>query len=207
MRPDFVGLQEVDQGVGRSESVNQPSELAKRLKMDAAFGSFMSYGGGEYGLAILSRRPIKSARALRLLNGNEPRVALFVDVVLPDGQAVTLVNVHFDWVDDDGFRFAQATQLAGVLKTLQTPYVLLGDFNDEPGSRTIRLFQGLAAEAKKPSADRFTFSSIRPEKEIDFIFAGPADRWKIGAAKVQDVAIVSDHRPVIAALTLKPTAP
>lgn len=203
VRPDFVGLQEVDLGVKRSDSVNQPRELGRKLKMDAAFGSFMAYDGGDYGLAVLSKHPIKAARALRLKEGNEPRVALLADVMLPDGRAITLVNVHFDWVGDDGFRFTQANELAGVLGTLQTPYILLGDFNDEPGSRTIKLFQSIAVEARKPLTSRFTFSSIKPAKEIDFIFASPAENWKVGSASVLDVPVVSDHRPVKADLTLK----
>lgn len=201
--PDFVGLQEVDKEVGRSESVNQPSVLGKKLGMDAAFGSFMDFDGGEYGLAVLSKHPLRSARSLRLPAGNEPRVALFAEAVLPDGQTITLVNVHFDWVDDDGFRFSQASHLAEVLKSLKTPFVLLGDFNDEPGSRTIKLFRSMAQEAKKPSGDHFTFSSIKPEKEIDFIFASPAARWKVGTAKVLNVPVVSDHRPVEAELILR----
>ena len=203
LRPDFVGLQEVDQSAKRSGGVNQPQALGRSLSMNAAFGSFMDYDGGQYGLAVMSRFPIKSARAIRLPDGNEPRVALLAEALLPSGRVVTVVNVHFDWVDDDGFRFAQASRLASALGQLTTPYILLGDFNDQPGSRTIKLFQRMAVEAKKPASNRLTFSSITPEVEIDFIFAAPSNAWKVGAAKVIDLPQVSDHRPVLAELVLK----
>ena len=45
-------------------------------------------------------------------------------------------NVSFDWVEDDKFRFMQAETLAEYLDTLTLPYLLIGDFNDPPNSRT-----------------------------------------------------------------------
>lgn len=201
--PDIVGLQEVDLGVERSERVNQPRELGRQLGMHAAFGAFMDYGGGRYGMAILSRYPLVNVRALPLPVGNEPRVALVAEVRLPNEEVLTVVNVHFDWVEDDGFRFAQASALADHLRTLTTPFVLLGDFNDGPDSRTLRLFGTLAKEATKPNADRFTFSSTKPESEIDFIFTSPADRWTAKGTRVVTEPVASDHRPVFTQLTLR----
>jgi len=204
-RPDIVGLQEVDLDVTRSGNQNQPQELGRRLGMHAAFGKFMDLQGGQYGMAILSRFPIRNVRNIELPVGNEPRVALAVEVQLPTGEALTIVNVHFDWVDDDRFRFAQASALANELRRIKTPYVLLGDFNDGPESRTLGLFRSLAGEATKPRSDRYTFSSVRPEKEIDFIFASPANRWQAQSVKVITEPLASDHRPVFAELLLRPS--
>lgn len=202
-KADIIGLQEVDLNCRRSGSINQPRELGRKLNMHAAFGAFMDYDGGQYGMAILSRYPLVNTQSVRLPNGNEPRVALQAEVRLPNGDSLVVVNVHFDWVDDDKFRYAQASFLADHLKKLDKPYILLGDFNDQPGSRTIKLFQSLAVEADKPEHNRLTFSSIKPEVEIDFIFAAPAARWKVGRANVLDVPVVSDHRPVVTDLILK----
>lgn len=204
LAPDLVGLQEVDSAVRRSGGVDEAAALGASLGMRHAFGAFMDYQGGRYGMGILSRFPIVRARTVELPLGNEPRVALAAEVRLPGGRALTVVNVHFDWVADDGFRFAQATRLAAFLDSLATPYVLLGDFNDEPGSRTLALFQRRATEARKPAGDRFTFSSTEPAKEIDFIFASPARAWRVGEARVVDERVASDHRPVVAVLRLLP---
>lgn len=203
MRPDVIGLQEVDRGCKRSRSVDQPKFFGAALDMESAFGSFMDYDGGQYGLAILSRYPIESREVVRLPSGNEPRVALVVTIRLPNGTAVTAVNLHFDWVKDDKFRFAQAERLNEYLEGLKTPYVLLGDFNDSKGSRTLDLLSEGRLEAAKPQSDRLTFSSIKPEKEIDFIFASPPSQWRCGWCRVLDGKVTSDHRPVLATMTLR----
>jgi endonuclease/exonuclease/phosphatase family metal-dependent hydrolase len=135
-----------------------------------------------------------------LPEGNEPRVALSVDVRLPDDVPVTVVNVHFDWVKDDRFRFAQAETLAKYLDALEAPYILLGDFNDMPGSRTLALFTSRAGEAVKPEGDRLTFSATDPRREIDFIFFAPAAAWRARDVRVIDERVASDHRPVLAVL-------
>ena len=151
LAPDIVGLQEVDRDVRRSGSVDEAATIGAMLGMSHAFGAFMPYEGGEYGLAILSRFPITRATAIRLPDGNEPRVALAAELRLPDGRAVMVINVHFDWVSNDSFRLRQATALTTVLDTLRMPYVLLGDFNDEPGSRTLGLFTARCLLYTSPS--------------------------------------------------------
>lgn len=200
LTPDVVALQEVDHRVTRSDVVAQADSLGRLLGMQAAFGAFMNYQGGEYGMAILSRHPIARVFPIRLPDGNEPRIALLVDIALPGGDTISVVNVHFDWVGNDTLRFAQASALTHVLDTLRTPYILLGDFNDEPGSRTIRLFASRARELKKSESDHFTFSATEPTKEIDFIFAAPASVWREATTRVIHEPVASDHRPIFTTL-------
>ncbi|GMV22659.1 MAG: hypothetical protein AMXMBFR57_26080 [Acidimicrobiia bacterium] len=199
LRPDIVGLQEVDDMATRSGGVPEAAHLGRRLGLHDAFGRFMDFQGGAYGLAILTRYPIRRTESLRLPDGNEPRVALVVEVDGPAGP-LTIVNVHFDWVRDDGFRFAQADTVARFLDTLKTPYILLGDFNDVPESRALALFKARATEAAKPPADRFTFSSTQPEREIDFIFYAPSAAFAAREVRVINEPVASDHRPVLAVL-------
>ncbi len=205
LQADFVGLQEVDRHVQRSGATDQSVELGKQLAMQNAFGSFMQFQGGEYGLAVLSKYPITQSKAVELPEGNEPRVALLAEIALPSGESVMLVNVHFDWVEDDRFRFAQAQRLRKQLDELTMPYILLGDFNDQSDSRTVKLLSEGAIEAKKPLQDRLTFSSLDPSIEIDFIFAAPPSRWRVDRVQVIDEPVASDHRPVLAELTLMPS--
>ncbi|MCD0460085.1 endonuclease/exonuclease/phosphatase family protein [Roseiconus lacunae] len=204
LSPDFVGLQEVDEKTQRSGEVDQAAELGRQLGMHHSFAPFMDYDGGRYGLAILSRHPIRQSKIIELPKGNEPRVALAVDVELPDGQLITLVNLHFDWVRNDGFRFAQAKRLKQALTELTTPYILLGDFNDQPNSRTLELLGRGMTEADKPQDDSFTYSASKPSIEIDFIFVAPPTRWSIEHVDVVDEPIASDHRPVSAKIQLRP---
>ncbi len=204
LEADVIALQEIDERAGRSGGVNQAWELGRRLGMHAAFGPFMDFDGGRYGMAVLSRFPIRRVRAVPLPDGHEPRVALAVEVRGPDGRALTIVNVHFDWVADDRFRRAQAEATAAFLRTLRTPFILLGDFNDEPGSPTLAAFDGLAREADKPADARLTWPAADPEVEIDFVLAGPPERWAPRRVRVIPETRATDHRPVVADLELRP---
>lgn len=196
LNPAVIGLQEVDTRVDRSDGVAQADSLASLLGMRAAFGSFFDYQGGQYGMAILSGYPIVRVNPIRLPDGNEPRIALQVDLVLPPNDTISVFNVHFDWVSNDTLRYAQARVLADVLDTTPRPYILLGDFNDEPESRTLALFRARAQNASKPVTDHFTFSSTEPVKEIDFVFTAPSASWAVQAVEVIAEPVASDHRPV-----------
>ena len=200
LSPDIVGLQEVDDSAKRTNGVKQAARLGELLGMRHAFGKFMDFQGGAYGLAMLSKFPIVEETVIRLPDGNEPRVALAVRVQPSGGAAFTVITVHFDWVDDDAFRFAQAETLAKRLDGWPGPYVLLGDFNDLPDSRTLALFRSRATEAKKPAGASFTFSSTKPEKEIDYLFFAPATAFAAREVRVIDEPVASDHRPVLAVL-------
>jgi endonuclease/exonuclease/phosphatase family metal-dependent hydrolase len=202
LSPDLVGLQEVDRGAERSGGTDQAAELGARLGLHAVFGAFMDYQGGAYGMAILSRFPPIRSWSIPLPEGNEPRIALAVAVSPAPGDTLVLVNVHFDWVADDRYRLAQARALASVLDTLSHPHLLVGDLNDEPGSPTVELFRRRMREAEKPPGERFTFVSerTRREREIDYIFAAPAEAWRIREVRVVPESRASDHRPVLAVL-------
>jgi endonuclease/exonuclease/phosphatase family metal-dependent hydrolase len=204
LRPDLVGLQEVDDRATRSGGVPQAERLGGLLGLRHAFGKFMDFQGGAYGLAILSRHPIVGATPIALPDGNEPRVALLTEIRLPDGSTMAAINVHFDWVRDDGFRYAQASTLAKRLETIGLPYVLLGDFNDVPESRTLALFHARATEAAKPAGANLTFSSTKPAREIDYVFFAPAGAFRAREVRVIDERVASDHRPVLAVLERTP---
>ena len=208
---DIIALQEVDEFVSRSGGIDQAKWLGEKLGMESAFGSFMDFQGGRYGLAILSKFPIEHSEIWRLADGNEPRVALAVRIRPTFGNStalntpITFVVVHFDWVGDDAFRFTQASQTIEHIQSLDsiTPWVVLGDFNDTPTSRTMQAFFDIGKNAVKRAGESMTFPANAPNKEIDFIIAGPPVRWKNVKSVVVDEPMASDHLPVAATLTLR----
>ena len=202
LNADVIALQEVDDQARRSGGVDQASWLAERLGMHAAYGAFMDFQGGRYGLAILSRRPILSHESWRLPEGNEPRVALATRIETDAGEVITAVAVHFDWVKDDVFRYAQALETLRQIQTLDTPWIVFGDFNDVPDSRTMNAFRKVAGNARKPSDSSATFPADEPTIEIDYILSGPSSSWSPTSATVIKESIASDHRPVVAELNL-----
>lgn len=214
-RPDLVALQEVDENCRRSGGVDQAQWFGEKLSMHHAFVPFMDYDGGRYGMAVLSRFPITAVEALPLPEGREPRVALVATVKLPGEQTLKMINVHFDYISDDEVRFEQAKKVRAAIVSGSDPAILLGDFNDQPHSRTLGLFEEEFVEAKKPEGDRLTYASDDPKREIDFLFAYPAAgestgkassesfAWQIDQVEVIDEPVASDHRPVLSVLRLQ----
>jgi endonuclease/exonuclease/phosphatase family metal-dependent hydrolase len=56
---DLVLLQEVDRNTQRSGPTDQPAVLARLTGYSVAFGRTIGFQGGDYGIALLSRWPIR----------------------------------------------------------------------------------------------------------------------------------------------------
>jgi endonuclease/exonuclease/phosphatase family metal-dependent hydrolase len=196
--PDLVALQEVDSRTERTGRVDQAAELGRMAGMDWAFGSFMDYQGGEYGMAVLSALPIVDSTNHRLPEGPEPRSSLAVRVQLRgDAGELIFAGIHFYRTAEE--RMAQARRLLEVLEPEEGPVILAGDFNSTPDSEVMALIGETFAIPDK-GEDHFTFSSDRPEREIDFIVYRPADRFAVVESRVIDEPVASDHRPVFLVL-------
>ncbi len=195
LNPDVVALQEIDVDVTRSGKVDEPAELSRLAGLPHhAFGPFFDYLGGQYGMAILSRGAFLQQRNHRLPDGAEPRTSLAVTVAGENGQALFgLANVHFYRTEQE--RLAQANELLARIKDQSLPTIIAGDFNSTPGSAVLDLFAGQWTVPDK-GVDRFTFSSDRPNREIDFIMYRPGDAFRVLDIDVIQEPVVSDHRPV-----------
>lgn len=198
--PDLVALQEIDNNASRTAGVDQAATLGSLTGMHHAFAPFMDFQGGEYGLAVLSKHPIVSARVIGLPPGrHEPRAALAVEVAPAGKPRLTIVCLHFDWLEGDAERFAQAEALLAALDS-EAGVILAGDFNDTPGSRTIRAFEDAGFAIARPAAGSgFTFPADSPNKRIDFVMYRPAFAF-VGGVRVLGEEVASDHRPVLAVL-------
>ncbi|MBK1827461.1 endonuclease/exonuclease/phosphatase family protein [Haloferula rosea] len=195
-KPDLVALQEVDNRCGRSGKVDQAAELGRLLGMQSVFGKAMDFGGGGYGLAVLSKLPIKGQKVHRLPGGGEPRIAFEVMIGHPEGN-FSFVNVHLDHQGEERQRL-QAEELDRQLKGVRS-VILCGDFNADPSSKTMKVFEKWELVPKKGA--RFTQPAGAPTVEIDHVllrgFQSPM------GARVIEEAVASDHRPL--ALTVEPS--
>jgi endonuclease/exonuclease/phosphatase family metal-dependent hydrolase len=190
---DLIALQEVDSVCARSGSINQAAELGQMLGMNHAFGRFMAYDGGSYGMAVLSRFPILDIHRHHLPEGAEPRCALEVVVELPGKQRLSFVSIHHDWTKED-LRIPQVKALINALETRQHPIILAGDFNTLRSAPSFDLLQaaGFLLDENKPA----TFPAQEPTQEIDYVLL----RGFAKAARVTVVkeSMASDHRPIYA---------
>lgn len=204
---DVAMLQEVDRGTTRSGKVDQVARLAALTGFHAAFGKTLSFQGGDYGIAVLSRREIVSDTLLRLpVNppqersgaGYEPRGALRATIATALGRAHVL-NTHIDASREDTYRLQEARELLRISAELgaANDIVLLGgDLNAEPQSAVISLF---TAAGWKDSwscgrGNGFSFPAKAPVKRIDYLMLPPTLRCRTATVMVTEA---SDHRPVI----------
>ncbi|MCA9214688.1 MAG: DUF3472 domain-containing protein [Planctomycetales bacterium] len=200
LNPDVVALQEIDNKATRSGNVDEAKRLAELTGLKHhAFGRFMDFDGGKYGMAVISRYPLTDVTDLRLPDGAEPRTSLIATVGMP--QPFRLASVHFYATEEQ--RLAQAKTLLGFLGDHQDiPCVVAGDFNSKPDSPVLKLFSDWNIPPK--GDDHLTFSSDNPRIEIDFIMHRPDTAFIVREIDVIDEPVASDHRPVTVDLSVVP---
>ena len=194
--PDIVALQEVDCGRERSGRVDQAHELAQRLAMDMVFVPNIEWSESErYGIATLTRLPIKSTRQLRLPqhHKSEPRSSLITLLGWED-HVLEMINTHLSTLFRE--RPGQVATIAAEMGT--EALIIAGDFNMTPWSPAYKvLARGLH------SATRFarTWPAPAPLIPLDHIlYRGEvevvrAQAWLGGPARM-----ASDHLPVVVEL-------
>ncbi len=194
---DVLAVQEVDLGCRRSGGVDQAAELARETGMSSCFGPAIAFQGGLYGHLVLSRLPIASWHAIPL-PGDEPRCLLAVDVQWA-GSVVRVCATHLDL--EPSQRQRSLPVLRQVAERRAVPFVLAGDFNSTPDSA---LIQDLATAWQNTASltGPATYPADAPSQRIDYVFAGPAGRWRRRSTAVVAEAVASDHRPVRVELEL-----
>jgi len=204
-RPDLVGLQEVDRGVERTQRIDEIAELAKLTHMDYAFAFNLKYQGGQYGVAILSRYPIRSFDHRLYKNTREAERRGFIRAeVNVAGQTVNFVTTHLDYQYEDG-RVFEAEQLLDALKDVKGPLIVVGDFNDIPAGGAYKLMSDQFADAwieSGVSDQGLSYPADKPAKRIDYILSRRTDHIRTKKAWTVST-LASDHVPVVADLELK----
>lgn len=206
-QPDLVALQEVDVNTSRSGStLHQAEELGKRTGMIAYFGKAIDYGGGAYGVAILSKYPLSDMKNMALptaeVTGGEHRTLAMATITFPTGKKIVFASTHLDAQSNDTNRVLQMNRIVELLKQEQLPVVIAGDFNAVPGTPVINTLDSYLTRSCI-NACGFTIPVVNPNKTIDFIAFAPADRFNVLAHQVIDEKYASDHLPVRAVLKLK----
>lgn len=121
--PDLVALQEVDRFTDRSgKDLDQAKELAELTGMHHYFAKALNRSNGEYGVAILSKFPIKisSKHSLPGAAGGEAelRVIGLIEVELEGKKKLYFGSTHFDHLNDKN-RLEQAKELISFLAPYQ----------------------------------------------------------------------------------------
>ncbi|MFC2074649.1 endonuclease/exonuclease/phosphatase family protein [Bdellovibrionota bacterium] len=190
---DIILLQEVDQGMARTENKDVATEISSALNMHYAFvPQHLELSKGKerleeeipgedeksiHGIAILSRYKIKKAWSWVLHECDssehtfqlEPRIgrkrALAVQVEI-NGKTFTFVNVHLSVFTIPKCRLMQAKKLTEGLKDIDGPILIGGDFNTTAfrrGSKVNELYE--AVRFLFADVDKFIHSITHPENK------------------------------------------
>lgn len=193
---DLIGLQEVDAGVARSGGIDQAATIARALDRVHAFAASFALDGGDYGLAALSRWPIREAHTHALPSIGEARSLLVATVDAPDG------TVHFA-VTHLGLDPSERTEQVGAIVELLADLprvILVGDFNaghDEAALAPL-LQRMVDAATRLGVAPLRTYPAHAPTIGIDHVFTGTD--WPAPTSIHAVESDASDHLPVLAQL-------
>jgi endonuclease/exonuclease/phosphatase family metal-dependent hydrolase len=211
---DVALFQEVDRNTTRSGRVDQIAELARLTGFHGALGKSLSYQGGDYGIAVFSRWPLRSDSTIALSipamparsgGSTEPRVAQHAVIAAPGGH-LDVLNTHLDASGTDQVRLQEAAVLTAATTALRargTGVLLVGgDFNATPDSEVharVRAAGLTDAWLTCGEGNALTYPAGAPIKRIDYLFiAGPV---RCTSARVID-SDASDHRGVLFTLVI-----
>lgn len=200
-KADLAAIQEVDVNVKRTGSVDQAAELAKLTGMNYYFAKGINLQGGEYGILILSKFPIKDSFRIELPNpAKEQRVLAGVQVELPNKKEIVFLNTNLGGLQVD--RIPQAESIIATSMATDLPIILAGDFGATPVAPEINaLDQHFMRTCPTENCDK-THPANAPTRAISHIMYRSKDQFKTLSHKVIDEGsyYASDQRPVFAEL-------
>ena len=194
VQPDVLGLVEVDGGSFRTGRLSQAEWIAEQLGYH--FVSETKYGLASVakrlpllrtqGNAILSRMPIISHRFHFFDEG----VKRLVIQVCTEYLTVFLVHLSLTYRN----RQYQFERLYRLIRQVDRPVILAGDFNVLWGKRELELFLGATGLVSANPEKKPSFPSRAPKRELDFILHSP--ELRVVHFQIPPV-LYSDHAPLI----------
>lgn len=188
-KPEVVALQELDSATKRSNGKVCIDELARATGMNASYASAIKFGGGSYGIGLLSKQQPLATKVVELESRGEARRLLVVEF-----EKYVVCSTHFPLNAED--REASVKIICDALQEYSKPLFLAGDMNchstSPEQSELIQKFTVLNNPCEG------TYPSINPEECIDFIYSLNNEHiYKVRENKVLDAdSIASDHLPL-----------
>jgi len=185
VKPDIVAVQELD-SVTRRYPDYVLGELAERCGMNAYYGPAISFGGGKYGVGILTRKPALSVKQYALPCHSEPRALLIVEM-----EDYYFACTHLSLHAED--RMTSMGIIKDIVSKLDKPVFLAGDLNAEPGDPEIQKLAEFCTIHSR--TDKPTWDAANPTVCIDYIVSYGCNA-KCKKAKIIKEKKASDHRPI-----------
>ncbi len=216
LAPDVVCLQEVREVPGRIP--NQAQTLARGLGWPSCtFEPAQAWGGGDEGVAVISRLPLleRRARELPYSEGRSRRVCLGACLGAPSGP-FWVYTTHLAFRLTDGalreLQVEAVDRFIGEVPSPEAAVLLAGDFNAVPEADEIRFLRGLTSIGGRrtyyqdayaqhhPGAQGHTWCRenpytaplrwLEPDRRLDYIFVSPMNGK--GRGRILGCRIVCD---------------
>ncbi|CAF3587420.1 unnamed protein product [Rotaria sp. Silwood1] len=211
VQPDLIALQEVDKFTYRSGTeIDQSYELARLTGLShSVFVNSMDFSGGQYGDAILSRYAFDTVQLFHL-DGRcqgETRSLGIISMKITDEYRLYFGVTHLEH-EVNILREAQTKEVIELYRRIvpdKEPFILAGDFNDSPTSRTVELLLtdgGLQLPCDKCPT---TYPADHPTETIDYIFlnAKAMEIFEVKSYRTMNDEKSSDHLPLVMELRRK----
>ena len=210
-QPDFVGMQEVDRFTHRSGSeIDQSFELARHTHFShKLYIPSMNFQEGQYGNAILSRHDFDIIVLAHLDGGDEgePRSMGIVSFKIGNEEQLFFGVIHLEH-EIASLREAQVKETIEIYRRTELenrPFILAGDFNDEPTSPAVQLLLTEGGFRLPCEQCPKTYPSDNPTMTIDYIFMNQKamEMFEVTSYRTSNINISSDHLPLIIELKRK----
>ncbi|WP_129595982.1 endonuclease/exonuclease/phosphatase family protein [Anaerophilus nitritogenes] len=184
----IMALQEINENNKRGYQV---STIYKNFLCDHAFAPNVKIGDGYYGVATFSFLEFLKKKHIPLPSKKEQRGMLHTLLKIGN-KKLNILNVHLGLNEKE--REKQFSYIEKYIKTLDEPFILLGDFNTSNPKFNVPMIDAATKFHKEYQ------STLMPlNKRIDYIFLSPS-------IELIDYNVVpvkfSDHYPVYAEILI-----
>lgn len=193
---DVVALQEVDRATERSQGIELHEAIGEKSGLPYRyFIPFRAFRGGEYGMAILSRHPIRKAETVPLQTRLAKRGNVCGYCVLDvEGTPVTVFDAHLscDSPEENTECLERLEAVLSQYRIQHGPFLCCGDFN-----ASFEKVESFFPWAEFAHRGLFTYQN----KSIDHILFTPP--YRAGKTRILDTSSdrTSDHNMLITEIT------
>ena len=203
MNPDLIGLIEVDSGSYRSEKSNQAEAIATELRQYHVYQSKYTSDSmaqiiplvNKQGNAFLTSQEIHSHRFHYFSDGVK---RLVIELELEE---ITAFLVHLSL--KFRHRQYQLQELHSMVRNVQKPIIVAGDFNAFWGDRELQLFLAATGLRSANEMAEPSHPSRAPRRQLDYIFHSP--EIQVSNFQIPQVRL-SDHAPLVCDFEVGPAS-
>ena len=201
--PDVIALQEVDYKTTRNGKRDWLNEVASQTGMFPYYSKSITYQGGAFGTALLSRYPFFQAEKTIFSHKDtrEDRSTAWIYVQLPCGEVVRVGTVHLSLETSQmTIQHFASINKAFFAEDSTTPSLLIGDYNATPGSDAINYVKNKWQEIIPNMGN--TIPSSGPTSQLDYVMGFPKGSWTCTHYEVLAHPELSDHCFIVADLQI-----